>query len=76
MNCPKCATEMTAGFLQSGNRMAFNKTIHKLSLHPKDENDVMIVNNPVSSSIFHGFICKNCNLIVFDYSDAKAVDTP
>lgn len=74
MKCPKCGNEMIAGYLQSDKRMAFNKHIHKISLQPKDEQDVLIVNNTISASNFSGFICKNCNLIVFDYSNAKVIE--
>lgn len=63
---------MSSGYLQSDKRMAFNKHIHKISLKPKDEQDVLIVNNTIFASKFTGFICKDCNLIVFDYSNAKA----
>ena len=42
MKCPKCEKDMQAGFLQAGNIIAFNKTRHKISLNPKDKDDVMI----------------------------------
>lgn len=42
MNCPKCGREMNKGFLQAGNLIAFNKQRHKLSLNPKEQEDVMI----------------------------------
>lgn len=71
MKCPNCQQEMTAGFLQSGERMAFNQHIHKLSLLSQDEEDTMIVNHTFGGSNFSGFICKNCRLIVFDYSNPK-----
>lgn len=71
MNCPQCGREMLTGYLQSDKRMAFNEHIHKFSLLPKDEKDVLIVNNIISASNFSGFICKDCKLITFDYSDSK-----
>lgn len=69
MNCPKCGREMKEGFLQTGNLLAFNKQRHKLSLNPKDEADVMIVKKSFASSDFHGWICKPCGIVVFDYQN-------
>jgi hypothetical protein len=43
-------------YLQSDRVMAFNKHIHKLSLHTKDEQDMLIVNNKIGASNFSGFI--------------------
>lgn len=40
MKCPKCGEEMQNGFLQTSKIVAFNKTRHKISLNPKDEEDV------------------------------------
>lgn len=67
MNCPKCGCEMNKGFLQTGNLIAFNKQRHKLSLNPKDEEDVMISQRTFRSSDFNGWICKECGIVVFDY---------
>ena len=47
MNCPKCGHEMNQGFLQAGNLPAFNKQQHRISLNPKDEEDVMIAHKVV-----------------------------
>ena len=49
--------------------MAFNQTRHKISLNPKDPEDVMIARKPFASADFHGFICKNCGIVVFDYKN-------
>ena len=43
MNCPKCGEDMQEGFLQTAKIVAFNKTRHKISLNPKDDEDVMII---------------------------------
>ena len=69
MNCPKCGKVMQDGFLQTGNMMAFNQTRHKISLNPKDPEDVIIARKPFASADFHGFICKNCGIVVFDYKN-------
>lgn len=71
MKCPQCGKEMGNGYLQTDKIMAFNQYIHKLSLLSRDENDVLIVNNMISGANFKGAICKECGLIVFDYTDAK-----
>ncbi|MFQ9924146.1 MAG: PF20097 family protein [Beduini sp.] len=71
MNCPKCGKEMQSGYLQTNKIMAFNQHIHKLSLLPKDEGDLLIVNNTVRGANFKGFICKDCGLIVFDYTQSN-----
>ena len=69
MNCPKCGHELDQGFLQAGNLMAFNKQRHRISLNPKDEEDVMIARKSFTSSDFNGWICKACGLVVFDYKN-------
>lgn len=69
MNCPKCGKEMKQGFLQTGNLIAFNKTRHKLSLNSKDVDDVMIAQKAFTSSDFNGWICKECGLVTFDYTN-------
>lgn len=69
MNCPKCGKNMQTGFLQAGNLIAFNKTRHKVSLNPKDSDDVMIARKSFTASDFNGFLCKDCGLVVFDYKN-------
>lgn len=69
MKCPNCGKEMQPGFLQSGNLMAFNKERHKVSLNPKDPEDVMIAQKSFTASDFKGFICKDCGFVVFDYKN-------
>ncbi len=69
VDCPKCGKYMQAGFLQTGNMIAFNKTRHKISLNPKEKEDVMIAKKAFTGTDFHGFICKECGLIVFDYQN-------
>ena len=49
--------------------IAFNKTMHKISLNPKDKDDVLIAKNLYMSTNFHGYICKECGLVVFDYKN-------
>lgn len=67
MKCPKCGKDMQAGFLQTQKMVAFNKTRHKISLNPKDDDDVMITRKALTGTDFQGFICKECGLVVFDY---------
>lgn len=69
MNCPNCSCKMNKGFLQAGNLMAFNKQRHKISLNPKDKEDMMLVQKGFTASDFNGWICKECGLIVFDYKN-------
>ncbi|MBD5130789.1 MAG: hypothetical protein HDT43_12835 [Ruminococcaceae bacterium] len=69
MKCSKCGEEMQSGYLQAGNLIAFNKTRHKISLNPKDKEDVMIYKKPVTAADFNGYICKSCGLIIFDYKN-------
>ena len=68
MNCPKCNCDMQSGYLQAGPVIAFNKHLHKVSLNPKHEEDVMIHKSAVKASNFNGYICKKCGLVVFDYT--------
>ncbi len=69
MKCPNCEGEMQQGFLQAGNMIAFNKRRHKISLNPKDPEDVVIARKAFSGSDFNGWICKGCGLVVFDYKN-------
>ena len=71
MKCPKCEVEMQSGYLQTGNLIAFNKQRHKISLNPKDPEDVMVARKSFLSNDFAGFICKQCGLICFDYINPK-----
>ena len=45
--------------------MAFNQTRHKISLNPKDPEDVMIARKPFASADFHGFISGKISRSVF-----------
>lgn len=72
MDCPSCGKNMSGGFLQTGNLMAFNKTRHKISLNSRDPEDVMIYKSMVTAADFNGSICKECGLIVFDYKNPIA----
>lgn len=72
MKCPKCGQEMNPGFLQAGNMMSFNKHIHKLSINPKDKEDVAIASNTFRFCNFSGFICRDCGLVTFDYTNTQA----
>ena len=69
MNCPKCSKEMHVGYLQAGNLIAFNKERHKISLTPRDPDDVIISQKAFTCSDFHGYICRDCGLVVFDYKN-------
>jgi DNA-directed RNA polymerase subunit RPC12/RpoP len=70
MKCPACGKEMEQGFLQSGNRIAWTKKIHRISLLPK-EGEILLENNMISQAIFDAYICKSCKKITIDYSDKK-----
>ncbi|MDL2216005.1 PF20097 family protein [Ruminococcaceae bacterium OttesenSCG-928-N02] len=70
MKCQNCGAEMQKGYLQGGNMIAFNEHIHKVSLNPRDEGDIMLVRNLVKASCFSGGICRACGLITFDYTNS------
>ena len=72
MNCPNCGKDMSGGFLQTGSLVAFNKTRHRISLNPRDPEDVMVFKSMVAAGNFNGSICKECGLIVFDYENPVA----
>lgn len=67
MNCPKCGKEMQEGFLQTGGLVAFNKKRHKISLNPRDAEDVMIARKTVAGNDFAGYICGECGIVAFSY---------
>lgn len=58
-----------AGFLQTAKIVAFNKTRHKISLNPKDKEDIVLARKAFTGTDFPGFICKECGLVVFDYKN-------
>jgi hypothetical protein len=61
---------MEQGFLQGGNRVAWTKKVHKISLLPKP-GEILLENNMISQVIFNADICKACKKIVVDYSDKE-----
>ena len=67
MQCPVCGKEMEQGFLQSGQRMVWVKTPHKVSLLPKS-GEVLLGNNVLGGLSFEAYICKSCKKIILDYS--------
>ena len=71
MKCPGCGEDMLPGYLQTGNLVAFNKERHKISINPKDAEDVMVSRKAFLSNDFEGFICKRCGIICFDYLNPK-----
>lgn len=72
MRCPKCNHEMSPGFLQGCSTMAFNQQLHEIPLLRQSPEDVLIVQKVYSASGFHGFICKRCGLVLFDYKHTAA----
>ena len=67
MVCPQCGKEMRPGFLQGGRTLVFNQKQYRVSIAPRKEVDVEIVWNLAADADFHGFICTDCGLVVFDY---------
>ena len=71
MECPKCGKDMQPGFLQTAKIVAFNKTRHKISLNPKDKEDIVLASKAFTGRNFQGFICKECGLFVFAYKNVS-----
>ena len=69
MKCPKCGKDMQPGFLQTAKIVAFNKTRHKISLNPKDKEDIVLARKAFTGTDFQVLICKVCGLVVFDYKN-------
>lgn len=67
MRCPGCGEEMEPGFLQSGQRMVWVKTPHKISLLQK-KGEVLLGNNVFEGLSFEAYICKSCKKVLLDYS--------
>ena len=67
MVCPQCGKAMRPGFLQGGRTLVFNQKQYRVSIAPRKEGDVEIVWNLAADADFHGFICTDCGLVVFDY---------
>ena len=67
MVCPQCGKEMRPGFLQGGRTLVFNQKQYRVYIAPRKEGDVEIVWNLAADADFHGFICTDCGLVVFDY---------
>ena len=73
--CPDCGREMDAGFLQISEYAAFNKPRQIWSLRPDEEGEVQITGDGFFSDHrgnFHGWICRDCGLILFDYTNNRA----
>lgn len=73
MRCPYCNEEMEQGYLQTMQRIAWTKKIHKISLLPKD-GEVLLENNTFKGANFQAYICKQCKKVLFDYSDKDATE--
>ena len=69
LRCPLCGDEIEKGYIQTGERMAWVKQKHKVSLLPK-EGEVLLGNNVFTALIFDAFICRKCKKIILDYSNA------
>ena len=67
MVCPQCGKEMRPGFLQGAQTLVFNQKQYRVSIAPRKKGDVEIVWNLAADADFHGFICTDCGLVVFDY---------
>ncbi|MBQ4607424.1 MAG: hypothetical protein IJB15_12010 [Clostridia bacterium] len=73
--CPDCGREMDPGFLQISEYAAFNKQRQILSLRPDEEGEVQLTGDGFFSDHrgnFHGWICRDCGLILFDYTNNRA----
>jgi len=60
---------MEKGFIQAGQRMAWVKKKHKISLLPK-KGELILGNNVLLGLCIDAYICKTCRKIVIDYSGA------
>lgn len=69
MRCPTCGNEMEPGYIQCGSKMAWVKSLHKVSLLPK-EGEVLLGNNVFLGLSFEAYICKVCKKVLLDYSKA------
>ncbi len=70
MTCPCCRREMETGYLQAGNRIAWTKSVHKISLLPR-EGEILLANHVFAGANFTAYICKPCKKIVVDYGDRQ-----
>ena len=73
--CPDCGREMDTGFLQISEYAAFNKQRQIWSLRPDEEGEVQLTGDGILSDHrgnFHGWICRDCGLILFDYTNNRA----
>ncbi|MBR4959794.1 MAG: hypothetical protein IKY52_02740 [Clostridia bacterium] len=73
--CPDCGREMDTGFLQVSEYAAFNRQRQIFSLRPDEEGEVQLTGDGFLSDHrgnFHGWICRDCGLILFDYTNNRA----
>ncbi len=66
---------MEPGFLQISEYAAFNKQRQIFSLRPDEEGEVQLTGDGFFSDHrgnFHGWICRECGLILFDYTNNRA----
>jgi hypothetical protein len=73
MKCPCCHNQMEQGYLQTGQRIAWTKKIHKISLCPQ-KGEILLANNVFQGAHFQAYVCKQCQKIVLDYVDKEVVE--
>lgn len=67
MKCPYCQNEMENGFIQSGRNILWVQKKHIISTNAKNENDIIIANNPLGGAVIKGFCCRKCKKIIIEY---------
>jgi len=65
MNCPKCNSEMTLGFIQSGSGIIWSTKKHKLMFLPNiDNGDTWVEEENLLGAYKEAFRCLQCETIV------------
>lgn len=70
MQCPICGNEMEQGYIQCAQRMAWVKSLHKVSLLPQ-KGEVSLGTNIFNWLSFEAHICKKFKKVLLDYSKAS-----
>jgi len=71
MKCPKCGNDMTAGFLQSDAKVGMTWVSKLLPVglgYWKNDSELVSEELTVGVAAIPAHICKNCKLLLGDYS--------
>ncbi len=67
MNCYLCNKEMVEGYIQSGNRIFWGESKHKILFTPEKEGEFFLSDMSLMGSSTKSYHCKNCKIVITPY---------